>query len=129
MTSEAATQQHIRRALAQAGVQAWRNNTGAFKDESGRWVRYGLANDSAQLNDQIKSSDLICCIPTLITPDMLFKVFGRFGAVECKPSDWTFSEKDKRAVAQGRYHAIVCEAGGVAGFARSPAEALGIIKR
>lgn len=123
---EASVQQRIRLLAAQNNIECWRNNSGAFKDDNGRMIRYGLANESAQINEIIKSSDLICCVPRLITPDMLGTVVGVFTAVETKASDWRFSQKDKRAVAQAAFHAIVHRAGGYAGFATCPEDLLRI---
>lgn len=63
MTSESAIQNKVRLAAAYAGLECWRNNVGVSMviDEYGnkRPVRYGLANDSAKVNKEIKSSDLI----------------------------------------------------------------------
>lgn len=126
---ESAVANHIRLAAAQNGIELWRNNNGAFQDETGRWIRYGLCNDSAQLAKNIKSSDFVGMAPVLITPDMVGQVLGVFVAVETKPSDWVFRESDKRAVAQSKFHDIVKRAGGFAGFARSVEEFLRIIKR
>ena len=44
---------------AKRGLILWRNNSGAFENKAGRWVRYGLANDSQRVNNLLKSSDLI----------------------------------------------------------------------
>jgi hypothetical protein len=51
-----------------------------------------------------------------------------FTAIECKRSDWTFNASDERAVAQLRFHEIVRQAGGLAGFARNPLDLTGIIR-
>jgi len=116
---EAAVQNHIRLDAAYRGVELWRNNTGVLFDETGRPVRYGLANDSSKLNKEIKSSDLIGITPIIITADMVGKVVGVFTAIECKPDGWTYSERDERAVAQKRFHDIVLKNGAYAGFARN----------
>lgn len=128
MTSEAAVQTHTRLAHAQIGPM-WRNNSGACYDDRGRLVRYGLGNDSAQINREIKSSDLIGITPVLITPNMYGQILGVFTAYECKPSYWGFREKDERAVAQAKFHRIVRDAGGFAGFVNDPNQIHSIIKR
>ena len=128
MTSEAAVQTHARLAHAQIGPM-WRNNSGACYDERGRLVRYGLGNDSAAVNRQIKSSDLIGITPVLITPALYGQILGVFTAYECKPSRWNFSQKDERAVAQAKFHQIVRDAGGFAGFVNDPNQIHSIIKR
>lgn len=116
---ESAVQQRIRLEAAYSGLEMFRNNVGVLTDINGRPVRYGLANDTAQLNKAIKSSDLIGVTPVFVTPDMVGRVLGVFTAVECKESNWTFKPSDERAVAQAAFHDIVRRAGGFAGFATS----------
>jgi len=109
--------------------QLYRNNSGAFQDESGRWIRYGLANDSTALNREIKSSDLIGITPVQIQPYMVGYWLGVFTAFECKPSDWVQRPGDERAAAQARFHDLVRGACGFAGFVRQPADIYPIIGR
>lgn len=116
---EAAVQNHIRLEAANRGVELWRNNVGVLLDQTGRPVRYGLANTSANVNKNIKSSDLIGITPVFVTPEMIGTLIGVFTAVEVKGSDWRYSETDQRAEAQKRFHDIVRSAGGYAGFATS----------
>lgn len=130
MTSETTVQQLTRvRHCEVTGGQIWRNNSGACTDDTGRLVRYGLGNDSAQLNAVIKSSDLIGITPTLITPAMVGYTLGVFTAYEIKPSGWHQTPGDKRASAQARFHDIVRAACGYAGFVTSPDDILRIIGR
>lgn len=126
---EAYAQQQARFALARAGGLAWRNNVGAtpakidttcprcsFKYEvKQRIVRYGLANDSHQLNSVVKSSDLIGVLPRNITPDMVGTTIGQFVAVECKRPGWHFTGKG-REEAQQAFLSLVLQRGGVAQF-------------
>lgn len=114
---ESPVQQRIRLAAAQNHIDLWRNNSGAYQDERGNFIRYGLCNDSAQLNERIKSSDLIGVTPIFITAEHIGRIVGVFTAIETKPSDWVFRESDKRAVAQKAFHDIVLKNGGYAGFA------------
>ena len=130
---ESAAASHIRLDAAYLGCDMWRNNTGAFEDATGRWVRYGLCNESIELAKLIKSSDLIGVTPVTITPDMVGQVIGVFTAVETKPTDWTFpnpTNKDEFAhcLAQQKFHDIVKKAGGFAGFASTVADFRKIIK-
>lgn len=125
---ETPVQQRIRLKAAQLGQQIWRNNVGACYDDTGRFIRYGLCNDSKQLNDRIKSSDLVGMTTIIVTPDMVGQTVGVFTAVETKASDWVFRPSDKRAVAQLAFHDIVTNAGGFAGFARNEEEYVRIIK-
>ena len=128
MKSESGASSFIRLDAAQRGVDLWRNNVGAFMDDRGIPVRYGLANDSSIVNKHCKSSDLIGITPVLITPDMVGTVVGVFTAVETKRPGWKFSLSDARAVAQKKFHDIVLKAGGYAGFATCVEEFRKIIK-
>jgi len=57
---EAVNQQAIRLAAPGHACRLWRNNRGAAVDpKSGAHIRYGLANDSKEMDKHIKSSDLI----------------------------------------------------------------------
>lgn len=126
---ESATASLIRLEAANLGIDLWRNNVGALQDASGRLIRYGLCNDSAGLSKRIKSSDLIGITPVRITPQMVGYYLGVFTAVETKASDWVFNPNDERSSAQAKFHDIVRQAGGFAGFARTPEEFKRIIGR
>lgn len=130
MSSEIVVQQQTRLAFAPIGP-LWRNNSGALKDETGRLVRYGLGNDSAQINAVIKSSDLIGITPVTayLASARAWCVLGVFTALEVKPSDWHQVPSDDRATAQAKFHAIVREAGGYAGFVTDPRDVHSIIRR
>lgn len=125
---EAAAASHIRLDAAQNYIELWRNNVGVLKNENGVPVRYGLCNESADMNREIKSSDYIGIQPVYITPEMVGTIVGVFVAVETKETDWTFKPSDKRAVAQSKFHDIVRKAGGRAGFARTVEEFRKIVK-
>jgi len=134
MSSETVVQQQTRLRAAQAGLQLWRNNSGAGRviDDNGkeRMIRWGLANDSAQLNKQIKSSDLIGITPvTAYMQSVGWCKLGVFTALEIKPSGWHLTPGDDRALAQQRFHAIVREAGGFGGFVTDPTDLDRIIRR
>lgn len=119
--SEAWAQQHARMDIARGGALAWRNNVGATPARCPRCqaeqrpVRYGLANDSQQLNRRVKSSDLIGVRPLEITQDMVGQTVGQFLAVECKPPGWVYRGDDHEA-AQLAFHALVQSKGGLALF-------------
>ncbi len=84
--------------LALAKIRAWRNNTGALPDATGRPVRFGLAG----------SSDILGVLPggRNCSP-------GRFLAVECKaPGGRTTDLQDQ-------FLASVTQAGGLALVVRS----------
>jgi hypothetical protein len=128
MSSEELVQQQVRLHIAAAGMTPMRNNVGACQDQSGRLIRYGLMNDSHDLNERIKSSDLITIRPMLITPEWVGHTVGVFAAIECKRSGWHLTPGDKRGQAQQRFHEIVRGYGGFAGFACSVEDARGVLR-
>jgi hypothetical protein len=119
--SEARNQQDLRQQIARSGAYGYRNNVGATPAKckacgaKQRPVRYGLANDSAQVNAVTKSSDLILAIPRLITPDLVGRVILQFGSVEVKPSDWRY-KADSYEAAQSNWLRHVKSNGGFATF-------------
>ena len=121
MVSETPVQSGARLLHAQMGGQNWRNNTGAAMID-GRMVRWGLCNDSAQLNKRIKSSDIIGITPLLIQPEHVGRVVGIFTALEAKHRGWHMIPSDARACAQQAFHDIVKNVGGFAGFVTEPTD-------
>lgn len=114
-TSEAAVQAAVRIEAAEKGLKLWRNNVGALKDSRGVPVRYGLANDSAELNKVIKSGDLIGIRPVLVTPGHVGQVIGQFVSRECKRVGWSYVG-DAHEEAQLAWADLILSAGGDAGF-------------
>ena len=123
---ESAVTSHIRLEAAHRGIELWRNNSGGFYDESGRFIRFGLGSFLPQ--HECKSSDYIGITPILVTPEMVGKVLGVFTAIEIKESGWVFNKNDKRALAQKKFIDIVKKAGGIAGFAASKEDFIRIIR-
>lgn len=119
---ESAVQQRTRLELARLGALVYRNNVGACEDKQGRIIRYGLCNESAQMNRALKSSDLIGVVPVVVTPEMVGKTVGLFLAVECKKSDWYMTPSDTRAQAQLRFIELIKSVGGIGGFVTDPAQ-------
>ena len=124
---ESATTTHIRLDAARHGAHLWRNNCGAYQDITGRWVRYGLCNESKEQSKEVKSSDFIGITPVVITPDMVGKTIGVFTAVETKATGWKLVPSDERGLAQQKFHDIVKNSGGFAGFASTIEELRRII--
>lgn len=114
--SEAWAQTEVRLEASELGGRLWRNNVGVLKNEKGVPVRYGLANDSAQLNKVCKSSDLVGVMPVLITPEMVGTVIGRFTCREVKVPSWSYTGQG-REPAQLEYMRVVNALGGDAKFA------------
>ena len=129
MTTEALTQQKSALLIEELHGRAWRNNSGAYQDEHGNFIRYGLNNESKKVNEKVKSSDLICIVPTLITPQMVGYHLGVFTALEIKRPGWKLLPSDKRGEAQARFHQIVRNACGFAGFVTHTDDVLRIIGR
>lgn len=128
-TNETGAASHIVLSAANNGTILYRNNVGACETTDGRQIRYGLCNESKQLNDRIKSSDYIGITPVLIGPQHLGTLMGVFTAVETKKPGWHMTPSDKRAIAQAAFHDIVRQAGGYAGFAQSVEDFMRIIGR
>ena len=125
--SEAAAQGEIRLAAPEWGGVLWRNNVGAWTDENGIPIRYGLANDSRKLNRKVKSSDLIGFLPMLIGYEHVGRLVAVLTAIDAKRGDWKWTGT-KAEVAQQRFINIVRTGGGIAGFARNRAEFEALIR-
>ena len=116
--SEGAVQNQIRLEASAKGLRLWRNNVGATMDDKGNFIRYGIANDSKQMNNKIKSSDLIGIRPVLITQELVGATLGQFVAREVKEAGWRYSGTP-REVAQLAFLNLVLSFGGDARFANS----------
>ena len=114
--NEAAAQSKVRLEASRKGARLWRNNVGATMDDRGNFIRYGLANDSKQMNTVIKSSDLIGIRPVVITADMVGHTIGQFIAREIKAPTWHFTGT-AREVAQLKFLELIVSLGGDAKFA------------
>lgn len=117
MKLEEVVQAELRLKIAREGkTHVFRNNSGAMKDATGRVVRYGLANDSSRVNEEIKSHDLIGWTEVVITPDMVGKTVAVFTSIECKKEGWIPNLNDKRENAQRKWGEAIIKAGGIARF-------------
>ena len=106
---EADVQNTIRIEGAKVGLLLFRNNVGVLKDKNDRPVRFGLANDSAELNRKYKSSDLIGVDSRC----------GVFVAIEVKEPGWKYNPNDEHEVAQRAFLDLIIAKGGLATFATS----------
>ena len=124
LKNESSIQNEILIALSEAGHYCLRVNSGQA------WGGEVLAHDGSKLllahPTKIMlappgTSDIIGCRSVLITPAMVGQTIAQFVAVEVKRP----GEKPEKH--QERYLALMRSRGAVAGVARSPAEALGLL--
>lgn len=118
--SESAVQSRVRLEASNKGVHLWRNNNGAGQlADGGRFIRFGLANDSMQLNKVLKSGDLIGGRRTRITPAMVGTTVLRFTSRECKHGDWKWSGTEEE-LAQLKWATLINSLGGDAQIVSGP---------
>ncbi len=117
LSSEAGAQVAVRLEASRRGILNWRNNTGALADESGRFVRFGLANDTPAMNRAVKSSDIIGLRPLVITGAHVGRTIGQFWCREVKAPGWTWPRTPTdRERAQLAFIELVLSRGGDAAF-------------
>jgi hypothetical protein len=114
--SEAAVQTIVRLEASRKGCRLWRNNVGAGYLQDGSFIRWGLCNDSAQLNKRIKAADLVGIRPVVITPGHVGRTIGQFLSREVKVAGWKLGNSD-REQAQVRWAEMINALGGDATFA------------
>lgn len=119
--SEGAAQKKVRLATNSTGGMLLRNNSGALPDRRGIPVRFGLGNDSKNLNKKFKSSDLIGVTPLRIEPHHIGRVWGVFTAMEMKRPGWYFKATEEEA-AQLFFINTVRTRGAIGSFATDPAD-------
>lgn len=118
MITESGVSSDIRLEASQKGGRLWRNNVGALATPAGQFIRFGLANDSAQLNRAIKSADLIGIRPILITTEHIGLTIGQFVSREVKHPGWKYTGTE-RELAQLAWAELINSLGGDACFATS----------
>lgn len=115
--SEAGAQVAVRLAASRVGILNWRNNCGALADTNGRFVRFGLANDTPAMSKAIKSADLIGIRPRVITVGDVGATIGQFWCREIKAPGWKMPRTPSpREKAQLAWCELVLSRGGDAGF-------------
>lgn len=116
---ESDAQRAVRVQASAAGWRLWRNNVGAGKlynnNGSSSYVRFGLANESPQMNAIIKSSDLIGIRPIHIGFEHMGMVIGQFVCREVKRPGWRYTGT-AHEVAQMKWIEVVTALGGDAKF-------------
>lgn len=119
MKSEARVQSEVRLAAAaktNPPTRLFRNNVGAMQDKTGRVVRFGIANESKQQNEVLKSADDLGWEVITITPDMVGQKIARVLSVEVKEEGWQPDYNDEHENAQRRWADLVNREGGRAIF-------------
>lgn len=119
--SEAYQQSLVRLEAASLGINLFRNNVGALLDQRGVPVRYGLANESKEQNENVKSADLIGIAPILIGPQHVGRTIGQFVSIEMKAEDWKY-KGDKHEAAQLAWANFIASKGGYAAFCTGPGQ-------
>ena len=113
MSSEQHIQQHIRLACSTGPVRLFRNNTGVLRDANGRPVQFGLCKGSA---------DLIGWTTRTITANMVGQQVAVFTSIEVKTPTGRLRPE------QRQWLEVVAGAGGIAGVARSVADAEALLR-
>lgn len=94
-----------------------RNNSGVLRNpDTGSHVRFGLGNDSQQINRILKSSDLIGITPVECPCG---HTYGVFTAFEIKKPGSKSSSRDATYLAQKNFIDTIKRKSGIAGFIRS----------
>lgn len=121
--SEGRVQSEVRLEAVSEDVYLFRNNVGAGSvlDEKKLCVdcarqkrsftRWGLGNDSPQINKRLKSADLIGIRKRLITSQDVGRHIGQFISREVKKSEWEFSGTEDEQ-AQVRWATLINAQGG-----------------
>ena len=119
--SEAYQQSLVRLEAHKHGLTLFRNNVGALLDARGVPVRYGLANESKEQNEAVKSADLIGILPVVIGPQHMGRTIGQFVSIEMKHEGWTY-KGDKHEAAQLAWANFILSKGGYAAFCTGPGQ-------
>lgn len=96
-------------------VMLFRNNVGVLRNESGRPVRYGLANESKSANKILKSGDYIGWRSVPIQQHHVGTVMAQFISRETKRVGWHYTG-DEHEQAQLAWAQLVVSGGGDATF-------------
>lgn len=110
--SEAYVQSECRLFAPRNDMLLFRNNVGVLPNDNGQPVRFGLANDTKELNKRIKSGDLLGIRRVPITQAMVGTVIGQFASVECKHRYWHPGEDVAREGPQKEWANLVASWGG-----------------
>lgn len=116
MSDEKNIQESIQIEASKLGNKLFINTSGAFQDQTGRLIRFGLGHVTK--NNHFKSSDLIGFTPIVITPEMVGRKIAVFTAVEVKKTKWKYTATE-REIAQLKFLDVVKMNGGISCFCNS----------
>lgn len=117
--TEAFSTSQIRLEAPHKTVRLWRNLVGAGYMKDGSFVRFGLANETPEMNEVLKSSDLIGVDGRPIEQREVGRPRGRLVAREMKAPGWVYTGTE-REVAQRAFGNLVVAMGGDFAFATGP---------
>lgn len=119
-TPESRASQAVALRASAWGSRLFRNNSGVLPDpNTGRPVRFGLGNESAKINKEMKSSDYIGWTSVVITPEMVGKQIAVVTALEVKAVGFKPKQEYRdgsREKAQNKFIQLIISAGGISGF-------------
>lgn len=110
--------EYIKLEAGKHGLSLLINNSGALNDEVGRLVRFGIGNESKEINDRLKFPDYVFILPTIIQPHHVGMKIGIFAGAELKRPDWEYTGKGREQAQMNAIEFIRLN-GGVAGFVNS----------
>ena len=119
-TPEAKASQSVRLRATAWGARVFRNNSGVLLNEVGVPVRFGVGNESKEINKKMKTGDFIGWTPITITQDMVGKQVAVFTNIEAKAVGFKHRKTypaGSRENGQQNFNNIVNLANGIAGFA------------
>ena len=135
MTPEQEASKKVRLAASSLGARLMRNNSGACYNADGRFIRFGLGNESQTLSDQLKFGDFIGATVITITPMMMGKKVAIFTNLEVKPEGAltktiNAANKNPKSREAGQLRAInlVKDWGGMAGFVTCDVDVMNVFK-
>lgn len=107
----------VRQARELHGAYLWRNNSGAYSHDKppSPGTRWGLGNESAKINEVMKTPDYVGIWPFHVGPEHVGQTIGQFCAIEMKKGDWSFSGTPRER-AQLNYLELVLRLNGRAHF-------------
>lgn len=114
-TSETAVSKRVQLEASKKGGRLWRNNSGVAMNANGAPVRFGLGNESPDINRVFKSPDLVGIMPVRVTPHMVGSTIGVFTGREVKRPGWTYRGTDRER-AQLNSIELILKLGGDASF-------------